>query len=600
MKPLGRGCLILFSLPFAAIGVGMAIWLAYSLHAYLQIRNWVKVPAQILQVDLVEHCDGDGSTYETTAQYEYIYEKTKQRGTRVGLEFGSDNIGSFQHMAYRELKQHQENKTAFRCFVNPDRPAESILYRELRWAMVFFKMAFIALFGGAGFGMLLGSVFADRGLAETVNGAKTLAQTGPETGNIGDRSEASASDRAKTSMQAPWLARTDWADGKVVYSETVKAVVVTVVALTWNAAAAPTWMAIAGLLPWPGGAGDWVIKAVAAAGILGIVWVASAWRNRLRDGISVFGMASLPGVIGGQLAGAVQLGFPARPENSFRLTLCCLRRITKGSGEDASTSEEIQWQSEHVAAPEILEASSGKSLVPVLFEIPFACRPTESAKTSDRIVWRLEIAAHPRGRYRARFEVPVFKTPASDANFVGSEGSAATPAAASDPQADLGAAGVAVAVSPDGDGLRFFFPSGRNRGMAISFTIFSAVTTAATCLAWQFGAPLAVIGFCGLFSLLFVPMMLDIWLYQSTIDVSPTRVAVQGGWLGIGRRQEVSIGDVLRIDAVESMKSGSQAYYSLVLVCSGGKKIRFAKRVQGNWTARGVIRAIEQAMGWPK
>jgi hypothetical protein len=92
-------------------------------------------------------------------------------------------------------------------------------------------------------------------------------------------------------------------------------------------------------------------------------------------------------------------------------------------------------------------------------------------------------------------------------------------------------------------------------------------------------------------------MMLDLWLYQSTIDVSPTRVVVQGGWLGVGRREEVSTGDVLKLEAVQGMTSNSRVFYNLVLVRSSGKRIRFAKRIQGNWAAKGVIRVIEEAMG---
>jgi hypothetical protein len=68
-RRLGLGCLILFSLPFAAIGVGMAIWIAYSIHAYLNMQSWVEAPAQILKVELVERPGEDGCTFETTRHY---------------------------------------------------------------------------------------------------------------------------------------------------------------------------------------------------------------------------------------------------------------------------------------------------------------------------------------------------------------------------------------------------------------------------------------------------------------------------------------------------------------------------------------------------
>ena len=113
---------------------------------------------------------------------------------------------------------------------------------------------------------------------------------------------------------------------------------------------------------------------------------------------------------------------------------------------------------------------------------------------------------------------------------------------------------------------------------------------------WQFGAPLIFTAFFAIVAVSLLPMMFDLWLYQSIIDVSPTCVAVQGGWLGIGRRQEIPADDVLKLEAVQGMTSNSRVFYNLVLVRSSGKRVRFAKRIQGNWAAQGVIRAIEQGM----
>ena len=57
-----------------------------------------------MAVELEEHSDEDGSTYETTATYRYDYSGTTYTGTRVAIDTGSDNIGSFQHRLYSELR----------------------------------------------------------------------------------------------------------------------------------------------------------------------------------------------------------------------------------------------------------------------------------------------------------------------------------------------------------------------------------------------------------------------------------------------------------------------------------------------------------------
>ena len=216
-------------------------------------------------------------------------------------------------------------------------------------------------------------------------------------------------------------------------------------------------MAIGGLLPWPGGALDWVVRTIAAIGLLLIAWAASAIRRWLQNGVSVFQMASVPGVIGGRLAGVIQIGPNVRPDETFRLALSCIRRITTGSGEDSTTREDILWQSEHPVGPESATDRQGKSCVSVLFEIPYDCRPTVTVP-NDSTAWRLEIAAQAGGRYRARFDVPVFKTPQSDPAFVADDGPTAALSDRSDPQRNLREAGVICTVAPDGDGLRFFFP----------------------------------------------------------------------------------------------------------------------------------------------
>jgi hypothetical protein len=564
-RSLGVGCMVLFSLPFAAVGVGMAIWLAFSIHAYLKTQSWVEVPAQILHVELVAHAGDDGCTYETTAQYQYVYQKETYQGSRVGIESGSDNLGSFQESCYRELKEFEQNKKAFRCFVNPDRPQQSILYRELRWEVIFFKMAFVAGFGSAGFGMFAGAI-AFRNRPPAFKAAET-----------------------------PWLARPDWASGRVVHSDRAKAAIVIVVAVVCSAAAVPAWMTIGGLLSWPGGVANVVIAAIGAGVLLIDARVFTAVRGWRRND-SVFQLAAVPGVIGGQLAGAIELKMPARTDDGFRLTLNCIHRFTKGSGDSQSIIEDIRWHTAQTTSVNRDETASGKSVVPVCFDIPSGCPPTDATNPSDGIVWRLEIISEKGGGFRARFEVPVFQM--FEGRLKSAEPHFAPGAAASgDPQAALGEAGVTCAAAPDGESLQFVFPSRRNWGKAAVMTIVAAILVALAWGLWQGGVPRL---FAGFFAVMAVPawmVTLDLWLYQGMIEVSLTHVVVRSGWPGIARRRELPIGEVLKIEAVHGMTVNTDIYYDLMLVTVGGRKITFAKRIRSGWTAQGVIRAIEQGMG---
>src|SRR5262245_37291521 len=104
------GCLILFSLPCAAVGVAATIWVATAVLDYWRMKSWVEVPATIKRVELKEDDDADGATYEVVADYEYEFNRQHFTGTRVAVQRISDNIGRFQRRAYGELKQHLDQQ----------------------------------------------------------------------------------------------------------------------------------------------------------------------------------------------------------------------------------------------------------------------------------------------------------------------------------------------------------------------------------------------------------------------------------------------------------------------------------------------------------
>ena len=88
-----------------------------------------------------------------TAEYAYQYGGKQYTGRRVSL-YGSDNVGSFQQDVYRQLSEYRKSGRPFRCYVDPQQPDESILFRDLRWEMIGFQSIFALVFGGVGFGLL--------------------------------------------------------------------------------------------------------------------------------------------------------------------------------------------------------------------------------------------------------------------------------------------------------------------------------------------------------------------------------------------------------------------------------------------------------------
>ena len=91
----------------------------------------------------------------------------------------------------------------------------------------------------------------------------------------------------------------------------------------------------------------------------------------------------------------------------------------------------------------MLEQDANHSAVPVLFAIPYECRPTDQENSDNTVDWTLEVTAKTAGLdYRAEFTVPVFKTSESDPHFVPDRGLIARYAAPEDPERDIREAGL--------------------------------------------------------------------------------------------------------------------------------------------------------------
>src|SRR5262245_33524795 len=155
---VGAGCLALFALPFAAVGVGAFVWAALTLLDWQAARGWIQVPAQLISVELEESTDAeDTTTYRTTATYRYEYGGQAYTGNRVAIDTGSDNVGDFHQRLYYELHAAHERGATVTAYVDPEEPANAVLNRELRAGLLALKGVFALVFGGVGFGLLFGA-----------------------------------------------------------------------------------------------------------------------------------------------------------------------------------------------------------------------------------------------------------------------------------------------------------------------------------------------------------------------------------------------------------------------------------------------------------
>lgn len=563
----GAGCMMLFALPFIVCGVTMGGCGAWTAAKVRDAQSWAEVPAVIKTAELKHGDDTD----RAVATYEYEFGGRKHTSDRVSFHRGNDNIGSFQRDAFRELNNHRKPGRAFRCFVNPQDPAESVLYRNVRWEMMLLYCGVAVLFGGAGVAIFTTSLVA-------------LTRHGPPLSG-GDVSEQ------------PWTARADWASGRVGPSDAALAALpaTIAVAIWWMLASAPifaTWPLIQNEA---GTRWSWLVLAIPALAILVVcIAVYLAIRSR-RFGESVFEMASVPGVIGGPLSGIVRIAKLVQPESGFRLKLLCMSQSRDSEGD--KQHERVLWQDERFVA----KAMSGDGFegvaVPVLMAIPFTARPTTGADGTPRIRWLLEIfAALPGVNYKTEFEVPVFKTADSRQDFQIDEQLAAEYSSAPDNDMFLREAGIIKEPGRAG-GVRLVFPAARNLGSSLVMALLAVGLCGGAWFMFHNGVMFLFPIFFGLFGLFFTLIAIESLFYRSVVEASAVGLTVRGGLFGIGRTRTYSPEDVTRFTSAENMSSGKHVWCTISVETRSDKSRTIGKGISSKLAEQAVIDELNAALG---
>ncbi|HEX2473695.1 MAG TPA: DUF3592 domain-containing protein, partial [Lacipirellulaceae bacterium] len=565
---IGFGCLTLFALPFAAVGIGATYWAFRTAADHTRMQTWVEMPAVIKQAELKRN-GGEDDTFQAIAVYEYEFGGRKYVGERVGIFEASDNVGSFHRDAYRELKRHLDEGRAFRCFVNPKRPSEAILYRQLRWEMLSFNTIFAVAFGSVGLGLMTGALAARRRL-----------QLAADAEDVEDK---------------PWMVRADWASGRILPTggAEIAVPVLRVVALYWFIASLPLLWKLPTVLgeadtPWV-----WSTLAFPAVGAVLIFALAHQWLRRQKFGESVLELASTPGVVGGQLAGVVRIAKMVRPESGFRVKLSCVERIRHGD----DTRENVLWQDERLVMEPMRDRGGEGAAVPVLFVIPFESQESSRPKSTRDVHWQLELSAPMPGvDYKSRFDVPIFKTADSRPDFKLDESLAADFAMTPPRELVFSEAGIIKEPMPR-DGVRLVFPAARNLGSAVFVTVFLAIWSGAIWLMLHLGAPIIFPIVFGFFELFLVWAAVELWFYRSFVEADRNGLRSRGGLFGIGPLGQFAPDEIKEFRGEEQMSSGSQVWKNLVVVPRKGKRRKLAKGISSKLALDAAIDELKTAIG---
>ena len=379
---IARIGLFLFSLPFAAFGIGFFIFMVYpDVSDWLDSRSWQPVSATLLSAKLETHHSSKSSTYEAMATYHYQFNGQEYTGKRVSLSHGADNIGSFQQTLGHQLERLYRTQQPLQIWVNPDRPQQALINRDLRWGLLSLKMIFVVAFAGIGLALMY-SAFR----------SKPASASSSPVYNSGDTK--------------PWLNHKQWSSPVIRSSAKKTLWVMWLFALVWNGLTMPVATQIPGELQ----KGEWGVLFILIFNVIGVVILIMAVRKTLewrRFGVTLLTMDPHPGAIGGHVGGTIDVKLPYHPGRKFKIVLSNIHSYVSGTGKNRSRHEKVIWQD--VVEVEGTYGMQG-SRIPFCFEVPDKLRASEQYSNSY-YKWTVAVSADLPGVDLDRdFEIPVFPT----------------------------------------------------------------------------------------------------------------------------------------------------------------------------------------------
>ncbi|NWK55107.1 DUF3592 domain-containing protein [Verrucomicrobiaceae bacterium N1E253] len=140
--------LVPFFLLFGLAGLGVLLFVVLPQGMkYQDARGWDETPAVVEWSRVQSHSSDDGTTYSVDIFYRYQYQEKEYKSNTVDIFSGSSSGRSGKQ---EKVNQHPAGKEIV-CYVNPEKPWQALLHRDLGWWALFalFPLPFLAVgFGG--------------------------------------------------------------------------------------------------------------------------------------------------------------------------------------------------------------------------------------------------------------------------------------------------------------------------------------------------------------------------------------------------------------------------------------------------------------------
>jgi hypothetical protein len=233
--------------------------------------------------------------------------------------------------------------------------------------------------------------------------------------------------------------------------------------------------------------------------------------------------------------------------------------------------------------------------VPVHFRLPSDIHPTDGTNYSDRIEWRLELAAAVPGvDYSATFEVPVFRTAASAEPLTPEQEKLLGPAESLPYRQPVDSP---IRVSQSARGTQIVFPAARNPGAATGLTGFTALWGGIVWLIFYLKAPVFFAILFAAVEAILVYATLRMWLRVVEVTASREGVSVASGFGIVGDPSMIASPDVSSVEVKIGLQAGSTIYYDLAIVQTSGRRSNAGNGIRDKREAEWLAGLIRQALG---
>lgn len=502
---------MLFGLPFILAGVAIGVFLYLPMMSdWWAARGWVEVPCWIESAELKSSDSRKGgTTYEVQAKYRYEFDRRTYHGDQVGVFGGSDNMGDFQQETFRQLEEVKEAGRPFRCFVNPAKPEQALLFRELRWGLLLLISIFPMMFP------VVGSLVSTVGWWQSRRAAQIARLKELHPG-------------------AQWLWRPEWG-GEKIYPEPGPLLF---------ALGASCWIL---LVEMPLSAAVIVGGEIgkSALALLALIPTAVAWipiqfawrriKSWLAFGHPVLVLKQVPVSTGKPLVGELRFTRMPSPPSSLSVRVLCQRHITRKSGDTHSTAKETIWErTATLSAVDARRDMNGVAL-PLHIDIPrgLPCAGENEVlivtTEGEQHTWTMEISSSLGGK-PVELQLPVFASSnAADENVeqTASSQPVREPLLSTDDLL-LRLRARDIEMEVDGEGCPSFIhcAAGRNRGAGLFFLLFGLIWSAGFLFLHLQGAPLIFRLFWGTTSPLILMFAVWMLLHSRSIEINQREMRI--------------------------------------------------------------------------